>query len=120
MSVQQPARLRHQSEISGLPVEGGTLQWLVDRDLGAQHVMAYRLTLDPDSALSHVHSGAEEVLYVPEGSGETRVEGVTHHVGPGQAVFVPEGGEHTFVNNVAPPLTLGSAMAPPLSLVQTP
>ncbi len=77
MSVQQRARLRHQGDISGLPIEGGTLQWLVDRDLGALHVMAYRMTLDPDSALSHVHRGTEEVLYVLQGSGEVRVEGVT-------------------------------------------
>ncbi len=116
MSVQQRARLRHQSEISGLPLEGGTLQWLVDRDLGAQHVMAYRLRLDSDSALSHVHSGAEEVLYVLEGRGEIQVEGMTHHVGPGQAVFIPDGAEHTYVNTGAPQLTLVGAMAPPIAL----
>src|SRR5947209_7602204 len=116
MSVQQRARLRHQSEISGLLLEGGTLQWLVDRELGAQHVMAYRLALDPDSALSHVHRGTEEVLYVLEGSGEVRVEGMTHHVGPGQAVFVPEGAEHTYVNTGAQRLTLVGAMAPPIEL----
>jgi len=115
MSVQQRARLRHQSEISGLPLEGGTLQWLVDRDLGALHVMAYRLTLDPGSAISHVH-GAEEVLYVLEGSGEARVEGVTHRVGPGQAIFIPEGAEHTCVNTSAQLLTLVGAMAPPIDL----
>src|SRR4030088_3663521 len=43
MSVEQRARLRHQSEITGHPVEGGSMQWLIDRDLGAEHVMAYRL-----------------------------------------------------------------------------
>src|SRR5439155_13148942 len=116
MSVQQRARLRHQSEISGLPLEGGTLQWLVDRDLGAQHVMAYRLRLDSDSALSHVHRGAEEVLYVLEGSGEVRVEGMTHHIGPGQAVFIPDGAEHAYVNTGARPLTLVGALAPPITL----
>jgi len=116
MSVQQRARLRHQSEIRGLPLEGGTLQWLVDRDLGALHVMAYRLTLDPDSALSHVHRGTEEVLYVLEGSGEVRVEGVAHHVAPGHAVFVPAGAEHTYVNTGAELLTLVGAMAPPIEL----
>jgi quercetin dioxygenase-like cupin family protein len=116
MSVQQRARLRHQTEISGLPLEGGTLQWLVDRELGAQHVMSYRLTLDSDSALSHVHTGAEEVLYVLEGSGQVRVEGVTHHVAPGQAVFIPEGAEHTYVNTGAESLTLVGAMAPPIDL----
>src|ERR1700704_272291 len=91
MSVQQRARLRHQAEISGLPLEGGILQWLVDKDLGAQHVMAYRLKLEPDSALSHVHPGAEEVLYVLEGGGEIRIEGTAHAVSRGQAVFIPEG-----------------------------
>jgi len=116
MSVQQRARLRHQSEISGFPLEGGTLQWLVDRELGAQHVMAYRLALDPDSALSHVHRGTEEVLYVLEGSGEVRVEGVTHHVAPGHAVFVPAGAEHSYVNTGAESLTLVGAMAPPIEL----
>src|SRR5207302_1615443 len=116
MSIQQRARLRHQSDISGFPLEGGTLQWLVDRELGAQHVMAYRLALDPDSALSHVHRGTEEVLYVLEGSGEVRVEGVTHHVAPGHAVFVPAGAEHTYVNTGAESLTLVGAMAPPIEL----
>ena len=116
MSVQQRARLRHQGDISGLPIEGGTLQWLVDRDLGALHVMAYRMTLDPDSALSHVHSGAEEVLYVLDGIGKVRVEEVTHRVGPGQAVFIPEGAEHTYINTGGEPLTLVGAMAPPIAL----
>src|SRR4029077_2394807 len=114
--VQQRARLRHQSELAGLPLEGGNLQWLIDRDLGAQHVMAYRLALDPDSALSHVHIGAEEVLYVLEGTGEVRVEGATHQVGAGQAVFIPDGAEHTYLNSGAAPLVIVGAMAPPIDL----
>jgi quercetin dioxygenase-like cupin family protein len=116
MSVQQRARLRHQTEIAGLPLDGGALQWLIDRDLGAQHVMAYRLALDPDSALNHVHVGAEEVLYVLEGTGEVRVEGATHRVGPGQAVFIPDGAEHGYVNLGAEPLIVVGAMAPPIDL----
>jgi quercetin dioxygenase-like cupin family protein len=116
MSVQQRARLRHQTEIAGVPLDGGVLQWLIDRDLGAEHVMAYRLTLEPDSALSHVHIGAEEVLYVLEGTGEVRVEGTSHEVGAGQAVFIPDGAEHTYVNTGATPLVLVGAMAPPIDL----
>jgi quercetin dioxygenase-like cupin family protein len=116
MSVQQRARLRHQSEIAGLPLDGGVLQWLIDRDLGAEHVMAYRLALEPDSAVTHVHIGAEEVLYVLEGSGEARVEGATHQVGAGQAVFIPEGAEHSYVNTGASPLVVVGAMAPPIDL----
>src|SRR5256885_17047684 len=103
MFVEQRARLRHESDITGVPLEGGALQWLIDRDLGAEHVMAYRLVLEPDSALSHLHRGAEEVLYVVEGSGECRIEGASHQVGPGQAVLIPDGAEHTYINTGSTP-----------------
>jgi quercetin dioxygenase-like cupin family protein len=116
MSVQQRARLRHQTEIAGALLDGAVLQWLIDRDLGAQHVMAYRLTVDPDSAVSHVHIGAEEVLYVVEGTGEARVEGAAHQVGAGQAVFIPDGAEHSYVNTGPTPLVVVGAMAPPIDL----
>jgi quercetin dioxygenase-like cupin family protein len=116
MSVEQRARLRHQTEIAGLSLEGGVLQWLIDRHLGAEHVMAYRLAVDPDSGVSHVHKGAEEVLYVLEGSGEARVEGATHRVGAGQAVFIPDGAEHSYINTGANPLVVVGAMAPPIDL----
>ena len=116
MSVQRRARLRHQSDVAGLPLDGTVLQWLIDPELGAQHVMAYRLAVDPDSAMSHVHSGAEEVLYVLEGTGEVRVEGASHQVGPGQAVFIPDSAEHSYVNTGAEPLVLVGAMAPPIAV----
>ncbi|HEV2013540.1 MAG TPA: cupin domain-containing protein [Candidatus Dormibacteraeota bacterium] len=114
MSVQQRARLRHQRDIDGHPFDGGVLQWLVDRELGAEHVMAYRLTVVPDSTASHAHPGAEEVLYVLEGSGEIRVEDASHLVGPGQAVFVPDGADHSYVNTGEIPLVVVGAMAPPI------
>jgi mannose-6-phosphate isomerase-like protein (cupin superfamily) len=116
MPVQQRARLRHQTDITGLPLDGGSLQWLIDGDLGATHVMAYRLALDPDAALTHVHIGTEEVLYVLEGSGDVRVEGATHQVGAGQAVFIPDGAEHSYVNTGAEPLIIVGAMAPPINI----
>jgi quercetin dioxygenase-like cupin family protein len=116
MFVEQRARLRHQTEIPAQAVEGGALQWLIDRDLGAEHVMAYRLVLEPDSALSHVHVGAEEVLYVLEGTGEARIEGARHQVAPGQAVFIPDGAEHSYINTGSTPLVLVGALAPPVDL----
>jgi len=92
------------------------MQWLVDSDLGAQHLMAYRLALEPDAALSHVHIGAEEVLYVLDGAGEVRVEGANHQVGAGRAVFIPDGAEHTYVNMGATPLVVVGAMAPTIEI----
>ena len=114
MSVQQRARLRQQEEITGRSFDAGTMQWLVDRNLGAEHVMAYRLTVNTDSTASHSHPGAEEALYVLQGTGEIRVERSRHTVGPGQAVFVPDGAEHSYVNTGAQPLIIVGAMAPPV------
>ena len=114
MSVQQQARLRHVSDIEARPIEGASLQWLVDRELGAEHVMAYRMTVDPVSTASHVHPGAEEVLYVLEGHGAIRVEAATHEVGPGRAVFVPDGAEHSYVNRGQTAMVVVGAMAPPI------
>ena len=118
MSVQQRARLRHQRDIPGRAFDAGVMQWLVDPQLGAEHVMAYRLTVNPDSTASHAHPGAEEVMYVLEGSGEIRVEAANHVVGPGQAVFVPDGAEHSYVNTGADPLVVVGAMAPPVDPAQ--
>ena len=114
MSVQQEARLRHQDEILFQPLFGGRVQWLVDRELGAQHVMAYRLIIDPGAIETHVHNGAEEVLYVLDGTGDIQVEGATYPVNPGRAVFVPDGAEHSYVNTGSDHLVVLGSLAPPI------
>src|SRR5207253_8548274 len=114
MWLQQRARLRHQGDIEGQAFDAGVMQWLVDQSLGAQHLMAYRLTVKSDSSASHIHPGTDEVLYILEGVGEIRVEALTHRVGPGRAAFVPEGAEHSYVNTGEGPLVVVGAMAPPI------
>jgi quercetin dioxygenase-like cupin family protein len=112
MALRQRAALRQQETIDGLPLEGGTLQWLIDRELGAEHVMSYRLTINPRSTETHVHIGAEEVLYVLQGRGEIQVEGARHAVAQGQAVYIPDGAEHSYINTSDGALVLVGAMAP--------
>src|SRR5207237_10436590 len=112
MLDQRRARRRQEREIERLAIDGGAVQWLVDRELGAEHLMAYRMTVDRDSAAGHVHLGAEEALYVVEGDGEVHVEQIVHAVGKGRAVFVPEGDAHSYVNTGAAPLVVVGAMAP--------
>src|SRR5256884_3791931 len=109
MLEQRRARLRQERDIERRAIDGGSVQWLVDRQLGAEHLMAYKLTVDPDSAAGHVHDGAEEALYVVEGAGEVRVEHIAHAVRKGQAVFVPDGNTHNYVNtNATPPQGVGA------------
>ena len=114
MSVRQQARLRHQEEIRGITFDAGVMQWLVDRSLGAEHVMAYRLTINPGATASHAHPGAEEVVYVIEGTGEIQVEDIRHPVDAGKAVFIPDGAEHSHVNRGTTPFVMIGAMAPPI------
>jgi quercetin dioxygenase-like cupin family protein len=114
VSVQQQARLRNQDEIRGIAFDAGVMQWLVDRSLGAEHVMAYRLTINPGATASHAHPGAEEVVYVIEGTGEIQVEDVRHVVDAGKAVFIPDGADHSHVNTGTTPFVMVGAMAPPI------
>jgi mannose-6-phosphate isomerase-like protein (cupin superfamily) len=115
MTVEQRARLRHQEEIEALPLQGARLQQLVDRDLGAEHVMSYRLTVDPKASASHSHAGVEEALYVVQGLGEIRVETSSYPVRRGQAVFVPAGAEHSYRNSGVERLIIVGALAPPVA-----
>lgn len=114
MSVQQRARLRHQDEIHGIAFDAGVMQWLIDRNLGAEHVMAYRLTINPGTTASHAHPGAEEVVYVTEGNGEIHVDDIRHVVDAGKAVFIPDGADHSHVNTGTTPFVMVGAMAPPV------
>src|SRR5207248_9734479 len=116
MLEQHRARLRQERDIERRAIDGGTIQWLVDRELGAEHLMAYRLAVDPDAATGHVHQGAEEALYVVEGDGEVRVGPIAHPVGKGQAVFVPDGDAHSYVNSGATPRVIVGAVAPVINL----
>jgi len=111
MLEQHRARLRQERDIERRAIDGGTIQWLVDRELGAEHLMAYRLAVDPDSATGHVHAGAEEALYVVEGDGEVRVEHIAHSVNTGATPLVVVGAmapliEVNDIHPAMPPLDL--------------
>jgi len=93
------------------------MQWLVDQRLGAQHIMSYRLVIDPGETASHAHDGTEEALYVVEGAGNITVESITHVVAPGNAVFIPAGSEHSYESTGDDALVIVGAMAPPIDPV---
>ena len=115
MSVQQGARLRHQEDIPGRVLDAGVLQWLVDRQLGAQHLMTYRLSINAGSTAPHAHP-ADEVAYVLDGSGAILGDDGPTPVTPGQAIYVPEGVNHAYANTGSQSLVLVGTMAPPIDL----
>lgn len=53
----------------------------------------------------HTHDGNEEVIYVVEGKGFARIDGVDHPIERGSAVFLGIGRKHHFVNPGPDPMT---------------
>lgn len=74
---------------------------------GAQKFSAAVVTVPPGQGHTrHNHPGAEEILYILEGTGEQMVEdesGVQHteQVRPGACVFIPESRFHSTLNTSA-------------------
>jgi quercetin dioxygenase-like cupin family protein len=54
----------------------------------------------------HTHAREEEVIYVLEGNGFARIDGVEHQLSKGSAVFIDRGRRHHFLNaSATEPLT---------------
>ena len=53
----------------------------------------------------HTHDRNEEVIYVLEGKGFARIDGVDHPIEKGSAVFIGHNRRHHFVNPNAEPMT---------------
>jgi len=81
----------------------GTIDRLVDEDLGASLVDVHVNTILADSAPGpyHLHNQVENVYYVLSGRLVVRTEDGEREVGPGDAVFFPRGVAHS-VTNVGP------------------
>ncbi len=46
----------------------------------------------------HFHTRAEEIYFITHGSGQIRIGGQTHDVGPGDAIAIPPGLRHKLWN----------------------
>lgn len=60
----------------------------------------------------HTHDQNEEVIYVLEGQGTARIEGVDHRIERGSCVYVAVGEKHHFLNPHAEPMTFLWVFAP--------
>lgn len=116
METKASARLIHQDDVP-IEIERGVgLQWLVDQELGARHVMAYRCQLaGRNESHAHVHQ-ADEVIFVTDGGGVVVMEGSRHEVRRGEALFIPAGSVHHFVNAGSGDLVVMGAMSPAIDI----
>ncbi len=73
------------------------------------------LTIDPGVTIPVHRDASEEFVYMLEGGGVIRIDGVESVVGPGDAVFMPAGSEVTFAATAAGPSKVLQVFAPTTS-----
>ncbi len=84
------------------------------RTAGAEQLAMGTEEVAPGSQIPvHVHTAAEEILFVYKGSGLARVGDEEVEVGPETAIFVPPGTPHGFVNHTGEPVHLTWTFSPP-------
>ncbi len=115
MSVQQHALVLHESDVEARLDGGCWIQWMVDRRLGADHVMSFICRFgEKGSSAPHSHP-SEEVVFVLEGSGEISIEGHAYAMAAGESIAIPAHAEHSF-SGASGPFRLAGAMAPAIGL----
>jgi quercetin dioxygenase-like cupin family protein len=80
---------------------------------GASDVSMGTQTLPPGCFIrEHTHARNEEVIFVVEGRGVARVDGVEHAIEKGSAVYVGMNRRHHFLNTGDEPMTFFWVMMP--------
>ena len=97
-----------------VPANGFVRNLFNGRDLGARSDFSIGTqTVAPNSFIrEHTHADHEEIIYVVEGKGVARVDGVDHPLETGSSVFVGVKRRHHFLNPNPEPMTFVVIMLP--------
>src|SRR3982751_4879018 len=80
---------------------------LAHRNSAIRHQSLAEARLLPGgSTQEHYHPQAEEIYYIPHGTGRMRIEGEIRDVQPGDAIAIPPGQKHKLWNTGAETLRL--------------
>ena len=92
-----------------------TLYTLVEPNaVGTQHFAMGLEEIDPNSEIPiHLHSEAEEIIFVYGGEGRGFVGDEVADLKPGTVIFIPPKVEHRFVNIGNEPLWITWTLSPP-------
>lgn len=93
----------------------GTIKWYVTPDAvpGASSTLGEVVIYPGQGHTTHVHEGADEVLYVIEGEGvQTVGDDESFPVSAGDAIWVPKGTEHSTFNVGWKPMRLIAVYTP--------
>ena len=97
-----------------VPANGFVRNIFSRQGLGAQNDFSIGTqTVAPGCFIrEHTHAHNEEIIYVVEGKGVARVDGVEHPIEKGSAVYIGVNRKHHFLNPNAEPMTFLWVMMP--------
>ncbi|MBN8956379.1 MAG: cupin domain-containing protein [Rhizobiales bacterium] len=97
-----------------VPANGFVRNIFNGRDLGARSNFSIGTqTVAPNSFIrEHTHADHEEIIYVVEGKGVARVDGVDHPLEVGSCVFIGVNRKHHFLNPNDEPMTFVVLLMP--------
>jgi mannose-6-phosphate isomerase-like protein (cupin superfamily) len=84
--------------------------------VGDEHSQAASMVVasgDKEGGPDNVHVGADQWLYVQEGTGEAVVNGDTYSLAPGSLLLIQRGDKHEIRNTGASPLKTLNVYVPP-------
>lgn len=96
------------------PANGFVRTLLNSKELGATAVFSSGTqTIDPGCWVrEHMHDEHEEIIYVYEGQGVAKVDGIEHPMVPGTCFFLGKQHKHTFHNTGEGPLSFFWTLLP--------
>jgi quercetin dioxygenase-like cupin family protein len=112
-----PKRVIHLNEkdVADRALPGRVVRPFVGREDGSESLSTGTVTF-PSRTVSaaHVHTDAEEGLYVLDGQGQIVCDGESFALEPGSFVFIPPGVRHEIHNTGEGPIKFFYAFSPPI------
>ena len=107
----------HEEDVAGRELPGRVVRPFVGRENGSELLSTGTVTFPSRTvAAAHVHTDAEEGLYVLEGYGQIICDGESVALEPGSFVFIPPGVRHQVQNTGDDPIKFFYAFSPPVAI----
>jgi quercetin dioxygenase-like cupin family protein len=111
-------KVTDEKEAKAIQLPGRTIKVLADPEgIGSKHI-TFVLALIPEgeSLPWHVHEGAEEIIYVLQGTGSAHSDTETKPIHPGTVLYMEADSSHRIVNEGKGEVKLLCAFSPPVKI----
>jgi len=111
-------KITDEKEARAIQLPGRTVKVLADPEgIGSKHITFVLAVIPEGESLPwHVHEGAEEVIYVLQGTGTAHSDAETRAIHPGSVLYMEADSNHRIVNEGKGEVKLLCAFSPPVKI----